>query len=639
MDYSRNGTRNVPTDGIASVISPSAPNKENQDKTKKDHNKPKKEKSSHQSNNNNVDNNSMGKSAENNFKPCNNSVKLEREETPIVSPMRSIKDSKKKFKRIQIRNSGIHRKKKRRTRGTKITTPALLETHQQQIFDKMHQRKGIRDRIFFNSVQNDKKFQHKINLLQSLHAQFVASAATVIGELHPQSNTLSTAATNTNLVHNRTDDNAITDRTNGDNSNYGMIATEDNNDERSNIGTDAASAATVIDERRTESNTALTAIIDANHDANQNGSECKPCEFHPDLASQYFSIVAEESTVGVEKRRKLRHLFHRLIKEEVMHNFEDLLYSIAPLNNNVRSNHQSRQAIRIFFGKDVNSIDDVTVVRRYIYGPMAVLETTGLHPKDYRVHPFSPLLIEISEELTKIVRQELCDDFDFDFNFMEIKVYVGKDMFCDENGVRLQDDNGAFIRDDNNQTVGLHNDLVFNDAGDQSCNDTSRGDHPIATFTLGSTRKLVFHWLKKKKKVDDNGNSKSKWEKVVKGRHAIELEDGSIFVLLPSDEIPQQWNEFLYKTQHEGMFSHKGASGVSFGFVFRSVKSTSSFKRSTNCWDWNSDEQYRDIVNNKVLQRAKSKMLSDFQSRNINKSGRDILGFKDNIIKFLASIQ
>ena len=353
----------------------------------------------------------------------------------------------------------------------------------------------------------------------------------------------------------------------------------------------------------------------------------------PEMASQYFSFENHDTT----PRRRLHQLFLELT-ETVMDKFEDHIMAIVPLCNDARMNHQSKQAIRIFFGREGKIINE-DVVERYIYGPKAVMTTTGLHPSNYRVYPFTPLLVKIVDQLTKIIQEELGPewaDFNFDFNFMEIKVYQGKDMFRDENDNPIKDDNDESIRDDNNQSVGLHNDLNIKDNGKQSKKDTARGDHPIVTYNVGSTRNLVFRWLQKEEMKKDE-KEEPKWKVIKNGSRVIELEDGSIFVLLPADETPQAINDVLFKTQHEGKFSHQGATGMSLGFVFRSVKSKSLFHRSTNCWQWDMDKKYQQVVNGS-LKGKWGKKHEEFPVSN-PKAAKDVNAIKENVKKFINNLK
>ena len=241
------------------------------------------------------------------------------------------------------------------------------------------------------------------------------------------------------------------------------------------------------------------------------------------------------------------------------------------------------------FGMNGIEVDKKVVMRR-IYGPMAVVKTTGPHPSQgFRVYPFSPELISIRTFLTEELRRHLSphqlNGVDLDFNFMEIKIYKGRDIFQDDSGNPITDINNKPVRTDCNKSVGMHNDLDFADDGTQTKNDTARGNHPILTYTLGSGRELILHRKKKKANV---------WRSCPKNSERIfELQDGSMFILLPADEIPQKIGKSLYKTQHMAKF--KG-EGLSIGFVFRSVKAQSFFNKETNEWLWKKDTKYKNKV-------------------------------------------
>ena len=108
------------------------------------------------------------------------------------------------------------------------------------------------------------------------------------------------------------------------------------------------------------------------------------------------------------------------------------------------------------------------------------------------------------------MRYELGEDFDhfpFEFNFLEIKIYLGKQIFKeDNNSVILDNDKNELILKCNN-LVGYHRDLIFRDNGEQCRSDTARPDHPIVTYNVGCTRKLRFKWwVKKPRKMGSCGN-------------------------------------------------------------------------------------------------------------------------------------
>ena len=95
-------------------------------------------------------------------------------------------------------------------------------------------------------------------------------------------------------------------------------------------------------------------------------------------------------------------------------------------------------------------------------------------------------------------------------------------------------------------------------------------------------------WEKVKVMVKDSvGNNK-----LVDDCRVFEMADGSIMILVTLDESPLRINKnILYKTKHGSVFSE---NGVSIGFVFRRVRTTSLFHKESNCWAWEEDDQYRE---------------------------------------------
>ena len=166
------------------------------------------------------------------------------------------------------------------------------------------------------------------------------------------------------------------------------------------------------------------------------------------------------------------------------------------MNNSEMANHQSPQALRIFYGKDCGFSEN-GITKRYVYGPKSVFNTTGFHLRDYRVSGFDDILSAVIQNLTVVVKHHLGSkwiDFNFDFNFLEIKLYLSNSMYIDEDGKRLVGDNNKTIRTDQCRFVKIQNDLEFDNNKKHLPNKTSRGDHPIVTYTLGSSRELCFQY-------------------------------------------------------------------------------------------------------------------------------------------------
>ncbi|VEU38602.1 unnamed protein product [Pseudo-nitzschia multistriata] len=309
---------------------------------------------------------------------------------------------------------------------------------------------------------------------------------------------------------------------------------------------------------------------------------------------------------------------------KILEDYPKFVTPIVPFQNPARHCHQSPQAMRIFFGKEYPKHcrnqskhkhkhargPPKKEVLRSIYGPLSVLRTTGFHPmRDFKVRPFTPEIAAIcrllEQELSRHPRFSKQEEArEFDFNFLEIKLYKGRDIFTDPLTKRpFRDDHNQPIRVDCNKSVGLHNDCSFDDDGNQDPRDTARGDHPIATITIGSPRELTFVQMEKRKSPARNGSTaRGRWTVCHPARRRFWLDHGSVFCLMPGDEVPTlsrakvpcgDRGRTLYKTMHKAEFK---ADGVSIGLVFRSVRTSSCFCQRSHRWLWRRDPRYRTKV-------------------------------------------
>ena len=325
--------------------------------------------------------------------------------------------------------------------------------------------------------------------------------------------------------------------------------------------------------------------------------------------------------------------------EEVKTNIDDMIFDfieknllpfapfcvpIVPFTNSCRMNYQSPQAMRIFFGrtKEQRKLRQRQWVERPIYGPMGVLKSTGPHPTGgLRVLPFTEeidnIISAICKEIERRRRKEPNEPTqimasNFDFNFMEIKIYVGKDVFSDENGKSLMGIDNEPLRNDCNKKVNLHNDLRFDDDANQHKDDTANGSHPTVTYTIGSARELTMVHVTKERE-------KKPWIKSVGNLNTtFTLDNGSLFILLPEDEIPKEDKNVLHKTKHEVHFSK---DGLSFAFVFRSILKFSKFESDTNNWLWKEDIEYKHKVENylRMVEKKHKKLSKDDRHNKIQK--------------------
>jgi len=351
-----------------------------------------------------------------------------------------------------------------------------------------------------------------------------------------------------------------------------------------------SSTATRRRDRKLRNNTIrLTA---AGTTKNTNTSIVTVCEKIPTMKSFCIDFNNKSDNKGILSA--LPGIFHESltkVTKSIIDNLEDVVESIKPFTNSVRENFQSPQAVRIFFAKDcvkavARIVDDSgvnrSIVRRYAYGPTAVLTSTGFHPSSgYKVRPLSGDMKTAMLALEQYI--EILSGKTTKFNVVEVKMYLGKDMFP------AKDDMIGKIRNNSSMQVGSHCDLQFDNNQKQKTSDSARGDHNIVTYTIGSPRDYIVQAYQ-----TDNSMPKQKQSWTPCGpKKAIKLKHRCINVLSPDDEKPTPGDDpnspFLYKRKHEVKMRD---NGFSFAFVFRAVKetSTSLFFKDNDTWAWKHEE-------------------------------------------------
>ena len=276
------------------------------------------------------------------------------------------------------------------------------------------------------------------------------------------------------------------------------------------------------------------------------------------LKSRYIKNILRG---GTEQETLMSIVLH------IVKNFPDYVYMMMPdrSRRNVRMSIQFPQAMRIFYGKSspLNRFFD----QRPAYGLTSILRSTGMRPFDLRVRPFTEEIIALIAHLQRAVEPRLVgtryEKCQFDFNFLEVKLYLGEKL----------------VERNSTTTVGAHTDCVFDDNGQQSPNDSSRGDHLTMILTFGYPRELFFVRCSKNTIA---GNGSRGWIEERRRNDFVGLEHNSLFVLFPDDEKPAPLvgkEHILHKTKHGVRFNGK-RSPFSVALVFRSVKKSAAFHRT-----------------------------------------------------------
>lgn len=233
--------------------------------------------------------------------------------------------------------------------------------------------------------------------------------------------------------------------------------------------------------------------------------------------------------------------------------------TMKPSTNALRLWSATPQAFRFFYSRIIskNRHGRYTMAN---YGFAAVLNSAGLNPfQDRWVYQFPDELKNAAKYLAR--RLKYMGYRNLDFNHVEVKTYVPGN---------------------HNSKIGPHRDCDFDLKGKQKEKDTSDGDHPIVTVTIGGSRTLYFTHRKSR----PGTQAKSKKEYRIK---TFPQHHGDIFLLKPSeDEKPHFWSdatdntdeakEDLIHTLHwADCKGNTNSRDISFALVFRKVTTTGEF--------------------------------------------------------------
>ena len=125
-------------------------------------------------------------------------------------------------------------------------------------------------------------------------------------------------------------------------------------------------------------------------------------------------------------------------------------------------NYQSPQAIRVFYGRNKHNESTIDATVRAAYGSIAVISSTGPHQTTgYKVFPFTSVIERMSAAMVELVQRsnKVQTTTKTDFNFLEIKIYLGEDMFEDKDNVTTTEKGNQRLRRDCAKVVNYHNDL------------------------------------------------------------------------------------------------------------------------------------------------------------------------------------
>ena len=269
------------------------------------------------------------------------------------------------------------------------------------------------------------------------------------------------------------------------------------------------------------------------------------------LSSRLFkNVLPVEELLGI--RTELKTL--------VLSDFDSIqgipVEANQPLGCKVPVINLTRPAVlRVYFGVSKRCTNTLNCVRP-TYGPISTASSVGMDPHNFTTKAMSLNLFLISGHLRKIIMNKMgaeCpSSLQEEFNHCTVLIYSGSN----NNGI-------------SNLSLSFHSDCTFDHKGSFMKSRNSQKENTcVVVLTLGDSRDIHF----KKRVVVRGKKGRSKWKNTHDNTVSFSLEDNSVFLLHPKDEIPTvKCGDTLLSQYIHGGINIDRPNTLSFAFVFRVV--------------------------------------------------------------------
>ena len=211
--------------------------------------------------------------------------------------------------------------------------------------------------------------------------------------------------------------------------------------------------------------------------------------------------------------------------------------------------------LRVYFGVSKRCTDTLNCVRP-TYGPISTASSVGMDPYNFTTKSMSLNLFLISEHVRKLLMEKIGADtppsLHESFNHCTVLIYSGSN------------NNGC-----SNSSLSFHSDCTFDHKGKYVTNRNSQKENTcVVVLTVGDCREIFF----KKRVVVEGNQGRHKWRVTDDESISFLLEDNSVFLLHPMDEIPsmKEGDNLMSQYIHGGI-NVESPNILSFALVFRVV--------------------------------------------------------------------
>ena len=266
------------------------------------------------------------------------------------------------------------------------------------------------------------------------------------------------------------------------------------------------------------------------------------------LSSRLFKrVVSQESLLNIRTELKILLLSKFDSPYGIPVEAHQPLGCPAPIINLNRP-----AVLRIYYGLSKSSTRSLNAIRP-TYGPISTSSSVGMDPNNFSTKPLSLNMYNIGEEIRSYLLQKTCSRtktfLKFPFNHCTVLVYSG-----DNNNGR------------SNSSLAYHSDCTFDHNGKYiTARNSQRENTSVAVLTLGDSRKLHF----RKRLLVEGSTKRPRWAMTDDKCVTFNLDENSVFLLHPDDEIPSKrcGDNNLSQYVHGGVnITNKNDLSVAFAF-------------------------------------------------------------------------
>ena len=251
-----------------------------------------------------------------------------------------------------------------------------------------------------------------------------------------------------------------------------------------------------------------------------------------------------------------------------------------PLNNNECLNIHRPAVLRQYFGKEMETTNDV--IERYTYGSGSGTTSVGMDPNNYVTRSLSTEMICMIDDIHQLLIENRSlfnmNDVDLNTKFNHCTVllyYTGKGM-------------------KKTTSLGYHTDCVYSPTTGEyvTKHNSQKENTPAVIYSIGDKRRL--NW--KSRYISDNIKGRKVWKESNDDRMSFELESDTMTIIHPRDENPLSEKNKLQRKQYLHGGVNLSGEKFSVGLVFRVVNKTCMYHLSDDTMVYHNSAGCGDVI-------------------------------------------